>query len=577
MGHGPVGASVRAQLLRDPHAAGAHGRRLGRGGLRQRQAVLRRRGRVARRCRPRPDPSRRADVPVQQPGRPAHPAHGAGRLGHPDGHREGVLAVVPRRRAAHRLRLPRQDAPGAPRRARLRPRVPHRLPRHPARPPESSRRRGRRHGPRGGLVDRHRRAHPRLGPPVHRRFPDQLHPRADPRLQRPRPAQRRGDRLGRRWSRVGRDGADPALRRGPGWSGLVAASRRARPPSCRYGVARSNAPHRPGAGGIPRLGFVARRHRADLLADGRHLPRVLHGRARPGDRRSGGDGRGRPVAPTGEPVGRGDALAGRRRFGAVGGDPPAPRDRFRPGLTWVVLGAGALGAFGLANATWLPAWTSRAAGAAAVVAVLAGPAAYTVNTIATPHTGSIVTAGPSTGFGPGGGGPGGLGGRGQFPGGQFPGGQLPGGGVFPGGQLPGGGGGLGGLLNATTPSAEVVQALQQDASTYRWVAAAVGSQNAAGLQLGSGEPVMSIGGFNGSDPSPTLAEFKEYVAAGQIHYYLASGGGGRGGPGPGLGTNGTAAQITAWVQETYTQVTIGSMTFYDLTAPLSRSGSAQSA
>lgn len=261
---------------------------------------------------------------------------------------------------------------------------------------------------------------------------------------------------------------------------------------------------------------------------------------------------------------------------------------FAPGLTWVVLGAGALGAFGLANATWLPAWTSRAAGAAAVVAVLAGPAAYTVNTIATPHTGSIVTAGPSTGFGPGGGGPGGFGGRGQFPGGgTFPGGQFPGGGTFPGGQLPGGGtfpggplpggGGLGGLLNATTPSTEVVQALQQDASTYRWVAAAVGSQNAAGLQLGSGEPVMSIGGFNGSDPSPTLTEFKEYVAAGQIHYYLASGGGGRGGPGPGLGTNGTAAQITAWVQETYTQVTIGSMTFYDLTAPLSRSGSAQSA
>lgn len=247
---------------------------------------------------------------------------------------------------------------------------------------------------------------------------------------------------------------------------------------------------------------------------------------------------------------------------------------FAPGLTWVVLGAGALGAFGLANATWLPAWTSRAAGAAAVVAVLAGPAAYTVNTIVTPHTGSIVTAGPSSGFGPGGGGPGGFGGRGQLPGGlSLPGGQLPGGFVFPGGQPPGGAGGLGGLLSASTPSAEVVKALQQDASAYRWVAAAVGSQNAAGLQLGSGEPVMSIGGFNGSDPFPTLAQFKEYVAAGQIHYYLASGGGGRGGPA--LGTNGTAAQITAWVQSTFTKVTMGSMTFYDLTAPLS--GSAQPA
>ena len=55
--------------------------------------------------------------------------------------------------------------------------------------------------------------------------------------------------------------------------------------------------------------------------------------------------------------------------------------------------------------------------------------------------------------------------------------------------------------------------------SYTWVAAAVGSQNAAGLQLGTQLPVMAIGGFNGSDPSPTLAQFQEYVAAKQIHYF----------------------------------------------------------
>ena len=54
--------------------------------------------------------------------------------------------------------------------------------------------------------------------------------------------------------------------------------------------------------------------------------------------------------------------------------------------------------------------------------------------------------------------------------------------------------------------------------------AAVGANNAAGYQLASEEPVMAIGGFNGSDPSPTLAQFEEYVANGQIHWFIASGG-----------------------------------------------------
>ena len=96
-----------------------------------------------------------------------------------------------------------------------------------------------------------------------------------------------------------------------------------------------------------------------------------------------------------------------------------------------------------------------------------------------------------------------------------------------------------------------------------WAAAAIGSQNAAGLQLGSGEPVMAIGGFNGSDPSPTLAQFQEYVANGQIHYFLAGGGFG--------GSNGgssASSEITSWVEATYQTVTIGSTTFYDLTQPI---------
>jgi 4-amino-4-deoxy-L-arabinose transferase-like glycosyltransferase len=209
--------------------------------------------------------------------------------------------------------------------------------------------------------------------------------------------------------------------------------------------------------------------------------------------------------------------------------------------------------------------------AGALVAALAGPAAYSVQTVGTAHTGSIVTAGPSTGAR---GGPGGGGMPGGRPGGQCPGafGPAPGTGQVPGttGQgLPNGGApmgreGMGGLLDATSPSTEVVSALSADAESYRWVAAAIGSQNAAGLQLGTGLPVMAIGGFNGSDPSPTLAQFQQYVADGQIHY-LVAGGGGRGG---GLGGSGAGSEITAWVQERFIAVTIGGSTFYDLTQPL---------
>ncbi len=55
---------------------------------------------------------------------------------------------------------------------------------------------------------------------------------------------------------------------------------------------------------------------------------------------------------------------------------------------------------------------------------------------------------------------------------------------------------------------------------FTWAAAVVGSNNAAGYQLASGAPVMAIGGFNGTDPSPTLEQFIRYVDDGQIHYFI---------------------------------------------------------
>ncbi|MFI2713658.1 ArnT family glycosyltransferase [Micromonospora sp. NPDC018662] len=221
---------------------------------------------------------------------------------------------------------------------------------------------------------------------------------------------------------------------------------------------------------------------------------------------------------------------------------------------------------------------------------VAGPAAYALQTAATPHTGSIPSAGPGVvgGFGPGGRGgfPGGrMPGGGEFPGGAFPGfpgggnGRFPGGqnGAFPGfpggGQAPGTpgnqngdggrgqrGGGMGGLLDAREPSAEMTALLTADAADYTWVAATIGSNNASGYQLATGEPVMPIGGFNGSDPSPTLAQFQRYVADGEIHWFLGGGG---------FRANGgssASAEISAWVAENFTATTVDGVTVYDLSS-----------
>ncbi|HWC21215.1 MAG TPA: glycosyltransferase family 39 protein [Flexivirga sp.] len=253
-----------------------------------------------------------------------------------------------------------------------------------------------------------------------------------------------------------------------------------------------------------------------------------------------------------------------------------------------VLAVGMAAAFLLLALNWLHRKAIPLVLTAAIGSGLAGPAAYTWSTVNSAHTGSIPTAGPA--------GMGGMGGGGGAPGGGM-GGTAPGGGMggtAPGGtagamRAPGGttggtgtpggttggpptgkaattqrqAGGMGGLLDASTPSTAIVSALQSGANNYTWVAAAIGSNNAAGLQLATGQPVMPIGGFNGSDPSPTLAQFKSYVQSGRIHYFVAGGigGGGRSG-----GSN-AAQQITTWVEAHYTKVTIGGSTFYDLTQP----------
>ena len=117
----------------------------------------------------------------------------------------------------------------------------------------------------------------------------------------------------------------------------------------------------------------------------------------------------------------------------------------------------------------------------------------------------------------------------------------------------------GGLSGNTQVSSALVKLLENGASGYTWVAATVGSQEAAPLELATGgEPVMAIGGFNGTDPSPTLAEFKALVAEHKIHYYV-------GANSQSFGGGQRSSAIASWVASHFTKETVGGTTVYDLT------------
>ena len=273
-------------------------------------------------------------------------------------------------------------------------------------------------------------------------------------------------------------------------------------------------------------------------------------------------------------------------------------------------------------------WATAGVLGLVLVAGLGGPTAYALNTINTAHTGAIPSAGPASaaggGFGggaPGGFGGGGFGGRGfggapgtgtgtgtrtgGFPrggtgtagtgtggtgtapsgsrgtgtgtgpggAGQFGSGTHRGGTGGPGGFGGaragggfGGGAGGGGLGGSTTVSSALTKLLEQDASSYKWVAVTVGSEGAAPLELATGDAVVAIGGFNGTDPWPTLSFFEQMVAKHEIHYYVGESGASFGG-----GTG--SAAIAAWVEAHFTKQTVGGETVYDLTKPVTTSTS----
>ena len=205
---------------------------------------------------------------------------------------------------------------------------------------------------------------------------------------------------------------------------------------------------------------------------------------------------------------------------------------------------------------------------AAVVALLAGPAAYSVSAATSSTNGTNPTAGPSTGGGMGGGGGGGMGGApsgsasgtkgtmGSAPSGSGSGkmGTPPSGGTAPSGTKSGtesgstsskssaesgsqsaGGGGMGG---GTQVSSEMIAYLKKHQDGATWLLAVSTDQTASSIILESGQPVISMGGWSGSDNAMTLAKLKSLVKSGKLHYIIVSSDGGQG----------TNSAIATWVK-----------------------------
>ncbi|MFF1440416.1 glycosyltransferase family 39 protein [Streptomyces sp. NPDC058295] len=230
---------------------------------------------------------------------------------------------------------------------------------------------------------------------------------------------------------------------------------------------------------------------------------------------------------------------------------------------------------------------------AAVVALLAGPAAYSASAATSSTNGTNPTAGPSTG------GMGGMGGGG----GQRPSGAGSGPGTNSGDAPSGSGDGQemgqppsnsgnstddggstgsgttesgatesgtaesgstesgstesgtaesdsadgrtgGGMDGGTQVSSAMITYLKKNQDGATWLVAVATDQTASSIILESGEPVISMGGWSGSDNAMTLAKLKSLVKAGKLHYIVVGD----------SGQGSSNSEISTWVKANGTAV-----------------------
>jgi glycosyltransferase involved in cell wall biosynthesis len=99
-------------------------------------------------------------------------------------------------------------------------------------------------------------------------------------------------------------------------------------------------------------------------------------------------------------------------------------------------------------------------------------------------------------------------------------------------------------LEASFPFPFRITVADNASTDATWLVAVAADQTASSIILESGEPVISTGGWSGSDNAMTLARLKSLVQSGKLHYIVISSTGGQG----------TNSEIATWVAEHGTAV-----------------------
>jgi hypothetical protein len=269
----------------------------------------------------------------------------------------------------------------------------------------------------------------------------------------------------------------------------------------------------------------------------------------------------------------------------------------------LAVGAGALSVLAVAHdVAGVPGWTSvlvlvvavpaavalafpgmarahrRIALAVGLAALLAAPAAWSVQTLGHATNGTFPAGGPSAqGIGMGGPGGGRTGGLARFggappgaaaggpPAGAFGGRAGGGAGALAGagggaagtggagglGGGPGGGiGGPGGRGDSTAQLAAVTYARAHGGGTI-----ATSSQNSTSAQVVAGADIAAIGGFSGRESQVSATWLADAVQQGRIRWVLADSGGGAGGRGGAMDSRTGSSDVTALVRKVCTSTT----------------------
>lgn len=195
---------------------------------------------------------------------------------------------------------------------------------------------------------------------------------------------------------------------------------------------------------------------------------------------------------------------------------------YAPGLATTVLVLGVMGAAGVLVVPWLRARPASerplarerlrkiATGTAvliSLVAVLAGPFAYSATTIARSVTGNTAAAGPRT----------------SGPNSTGNGSEL-------------------------TVNEALLAYLEQNQGSAKYLVAVQATAESVPIILATGEPVMTIGGYKSRDPYPTAAELEQMVTAGELKYVLLTTSAGAKGAGSSTDTaRDTLQAVSDWV------------------------------